>query len=140
MIFAFLAVAREKSLRSFSRIRQEHIGNLKEKKNDGFPACIHPVRTAVQVPLTEDGPKDISFPAPHAAFTAMLRRMDATRRRGPCGKRRGGSVFSDEETASFFSGQSPDRRPFPRKKRFPFPGSYPPESGPAVNRLPRRQE
>ena len=131
MISPFLAAAREKSP---SELFPDPAGTHRKpegEKNDRFSRLLHRCEQPSQVPLTEDGPKDIPFPAPHAAFTAMLRRMDATGEEGAPVENGGEeAVFSDEETGILFSGAIPGQGDLPPEEALSLPGELPPESGP----------
>ena len=131
MISPFLATAREKSP---SELFPDPAGTHRKpegEKSDRFSRLLHRCEQPSQVPLTEDGPKDIPFPSPHAAFTAMLRRMGAAGEEGDPVENGGEEAFfSDEETGILFSGAIPGQGDLPPEEALSLPGELPPESGP----------
>lgn len=132
MISPFLAAAREKSP---SELFPDQAGTkLKPEgeKSDRFARLLHRCEQQPEVPLTDNGPKEIHSAMPHAAFTAMLRRMTGVGAGDAAPLENGGAeaALSEEETEILISGEIPGEGDLSQEEALSFPGTLPPESSP----------
>lgn len=132
MISPFLAAAREKSP---SELFPDQAGTkLKPEgeKSDRFARLLHRCEQQPEVPLTDNGPKEIHSAMPHAAFTAMLRRMTGVGAGDAVPLENGGAeaALSEEETEILVSGEIPGEGDLSQEEALSFPGILPPESSP----------
>ena len=132
MISPFLAAAREKSP---SELFPDQAGTkLKPEgeKSDRFARLLHRCEQQPEVPLTDNGPKEIHSAMPHAAFTAMLRRMTGVGAGDAAPLENGGAeaALSEEETEILLSGEIPGEGDLSQEEALSFPGTLPPESSP----------
>lgn len=132
MISPFLAAAREKSP---SELFPDQAGTkLKPEgeKSDRFARLLHRCEQQPEVPLTDNGPKEIHSAMPHAAFTAMLRRMTGVGAGDAAPLENGGAeaALSEEETEILLSDAIPGEGDLSQEEALSFPGTLPPESSP----------
>ena len=132
MISPFLAAAREKSP---SELFPDQAGTkLKPEgeKSDRFARLLHRCEQQPEVPLTDNGPKEIHSAMPHAAFTAMLRRMTGVGAGDAAPLENGGAeaALSEEETEILVSGEISGKGDLSQEEALSFPGTLPPESSP----------
>ena len=132
MISPFLAAAREKSP---SELFPDQAGTkLKPEgeKSDRFARLLHRCEQQPEVPLTDNGPKEIHSAMPHAAFTAMLRRMTGVGAGDAAPLENGGAeaALSEEKTEILLSGEIPGEGDLSQEEALSFPGTLPPESSP----------
>ncbi len=132
MISPFLAAAREKSP---SELFPDQAGTkLKPEgeKSDRFARLLHRCEQQPEVPLTDNGPKEIHSAMPHAAFTAMLRRMTGVGAGDAAPLENGGAeaALSEEETEILISGEISGKGDLSQEEALSFPGTLPPESSP----------
>ena len=132
MISPFLAAAREKSP---SELFPDQAGTkLKPEgeKSDRFARLLHRCEQQPEVPLTDNGPKEIHSAMPHAAFTAMLRRMTGGGAGDAAPLENGGAeaALSEEETEILISGEISGKGDLSQEEALSFPGTLPPESSP----------
>lgn len=132
MISPFLAAAREKSP---SELFPDQAGTkLKPEgeKSDRFARLLHRCEQQPEIPLTDNGPKEIHSAMPHAAFTAMLRRMTGVGAGDAAPLENGGAeaALSEEETEILISGEIPGEGDLSQEEALSFPGTLPPESSP----------
>ena len=132
MISPFLAAAREKSP---SELFPDQAGTkLKPEgeKSDRFARLLHRCEQQPEVPLTDNGPKEIHSAMPHAAFTAMLRRMAGVGAGDAAPLENGGAeaALSEEETEILLSDAIPGEGDLSQEEALSFPGTLPPESSP----------
>ena len=132
MISPFLAAAREKSP---SELFPDQAGTkLKPEgeKSDRFARLLHRCEQQPEIPLTDNGPKEIHSAMPHAAFTAMLRRMTGVGAGDAAPLENGGAeaALSEEETEILLSDAIPGEGDLSQEEALSFPGTLPPESSP----------
>lgn len=132
MISPFLAAAREKSP---SELFPDQAGTkLKPEgeKSDRFARLLHRCEQQPEVPLTDNGPKEIHSAVSHAVFTAMLRRMTGGGAGDAVPLENGGAeaALSEEETEILLSDAIPGEGDLSQEEALSFPGTLPPESSP----------
>ena len=132
MISPFLAAAREKSP---SELFPDQAGTkLKPEgeKSDRFARLLHRCEQQPEIPLTDNGPKEIHSAVPHAVFTAMLRRMTGGGAGDAVPLENGGAeaALSEEETEILLSDAIPGEGDLSQEEALSFPGTLPPESSP----------
>jgi hypothetical protein len=132
MISPFLAAAREKSP---SELFPDQAGTkLKPEgeKSDRFARLLHRCEQQPEIPLTDNGPKEIHSAVSHAVFTAMLRRMTGGGAGDAVPLENGGAeaALSEEETEILLSDAIPGEGDLSQEEALSFPGTLPPESSP----------
>ena len=132
MISPFLAAAREKSP---SELFPDQVGTkLKPEgeKSDRFARLLHRCEQQPEIPLTDNGPKEIHSAVSHAVSTAMLRRMTGGGAGDAVPLENGGAeaALSEEETEILLSDAIPGEGDLSQEEALSFPGTLPPESSP----------